>query len=491
MTRSRNSMPLFDVHKTLLVAKRTAASLGAGRFRTVWNPSPSQTHRLTPYPVPKTLSMGTRGNAESGAKMTPPPFAVGIQAQHGNFLLCVSADSGWHRWNSVRFQVNATTVTLTIDLEERSDPHDVRDHVRLSVHPWNPEQPYAGLAAALRETYPESGCSRRVPDWWQRPIYCGWGDQVAMSAWAEGPGPEARALAYCTQGLYERWLARLEAMRVPVGTVIVDAGWSAGGVWKPLPHPWPDMRGFIDRQHARGRKVLLWIPTWLCDGLPDRWCIMAGKRRLCADPGNPEYRRFLIDQTRYAVGRHGLNADGFKIDQLAYVPNTRSPRGGEMFGRTEYLKRAFPVRSMSPTWGVELLLTLQQTIADAARNVKPDALINTSTAHPAFVQCVDMLRLHDTGDIPESANLRVLDAMAARAALCRAALPNALIDTDNWVHSDYREWRHYTLNSWKLGVPCLFYAARFVRAWREEPCTRSIAAADLRRIGDAWRRQGF
>ena len=30
--------------------------------------------------------------------------------------------------------------------------------------------------------------------------------------------------------------------------------------------------------------------------------------------------------------------------------------------------------------------------------------------------------------------------MQARADLARAALPNCLIDTDDWVHTDYGKW---------------------------------------------------
>src|SRR5690606_36528052 len=175
------------------------------------------------------------------------------------------------------FDTDAKGVRVEIDLEGQSDPAAVAPHVSVHVIAGEPgESRHQLLARGLRQLYPQASAQKpQVPEWWLRPSYCGWGDQVSMSMWLEGVGPERRANAYCTQGLYERWIRRLDEADVPIGTVTIDAGWSPTGVWEPDEERWPDLRGFIARQHERGRKVLLWIATWLCDGMPDEWCVFA------------------------------------------------------------------------------------------------------------------------------------------------------------------------------------------------------------------------
>lgn len=135
-------------------------------------------------------------------------------------------------------------------------------------------------------------------------------------------------------------------------------------------------------------------------------------------------------------------------------------------------------------WGCELLHQLQQDIYDAAKSVKPDCLITSSTVHPYFHDTLDMVRLHDMGHVAQD----IFAAMGARADLARAALPGKLIDTDDWVHTDYDLWMRYTSGSRQLGVPCIFYSERFMINWRAEPATRSIPLRDLCKIATAWNR---
>ena len=77
--------------------------------------------------------------------------------------------------------------------------------------------------------------------------------------------------------------------------------------------------------------------------------------------------------------------------------------------------------------------------------------------------------------------------MKARADLAKAALPHHLIDTDDWITENYVKWLRYTLRSRELGVPCLFYAERFVRAFESAPTVTPIPLGDLRRIAKHWR----
>jgi hypothetical protein len=73
-----------------------------------------------------------------------------------------------------------------------------------------------------------------------------------------------------------------------------------------------------------------------------------------------------------------------------------------------------------------------------------------------------MTRLHDTGKITGD----VIEAMKARSDLSRAVFPAKPIDADDWVHSNYNQWLRYTSDSHQIGVPCLFYAERFMANWQ-------------------------
>lgn len=478
----------FNAQGDALVAHVAPEQLGGSICR-VWNPSPSKSHRTEPYELPQTIRVGVWDFEETNASFSPPPFAIVVQSPEGAALVAVAATRGWHRWNRVDFICGVDGVDVHIDLEGQTAAESVaaRAHVFV-IGGRDGESRHDLLARGLAELYPYPRRSlASTPDWWLRPIYCGWGDQVSTSMWLEGPGPEQRSLSYCTQGLYERWIRRLEQAEVPIGTVIIDGGWSAAGVWEPDLNKWPDMRGFIDRQHAVGRRVLLWLATWLWEGLPDEWCVFAGDYKLAADPTHPEYRAEAKREVHHLLSPSGLNADGFKIDQLLYCPSRRWPRGGAAFGRTQRLDPLpNPVRLHGDGWGCELLYGLQKDIYEAAKGAKHDCLITSSTVHPYFHDTFDIVRLHDTGRIPSD----IVAAMKARSDLARAVFPDKPIDADDWVHSDYQAWITYTRGSMALGVPCIFYAERFQQNWRQEPTTFEIPLEDLSAIAEVWR-QGY
>jgi hypothetical protein len=72
-----------------------------------------------------------------------------------------------------------------------------------------------------------------------------------------------------------------------------------------------------------------------------------------------------------------------------------------------------------------------------------------------MVRLNDMLRLDDPGPIrPET----VVPQMRQRAAIAAAALPDRLIDTDDWAVPDRATWRDYLQVKPELGVPSLYYA---------------------------------
>jgi hypothetical protein len=80
-----------------------------------------------------------------------------------------------------------------------------------------------------------------------------------------------------------------------------------------------------------------------------------------------------------------------------------------------------------------------------------------------------------------------VEAMQSRADLAQAALPQHLIDTDDWIPWSYDKWLQYTLDSHRLGTPCLFYSEWFVRSFDKNPTVQPIKRADLGKIARAWR----
>ena len=81
------------------------------------------------------------------------------------------------------------------------------------------------------------------------------------------------------------------------------------------------------------------------------------------------------------------------------------------------------------------------------------------TPNPWFGALVDMIRLNDMIrlDDPEP-RVDIVPQMRYRAAVVRAALPEHLIDTDDWCPPDLATWRRYLAIKAELGVPALYYA---------------------------------
>ena len=470
-----------------LVGVITAKDLGF-KPTYLWLPSPSITHKTDPYKLPKTIKLDIRQTHENGCKFSPVPSGLFVGDRNNKVIIMVQADKDWHNWSIVEFKASSNSVRVSIDLEGHSNASDALKHTKLYIkHAERQDDNWPVLTGMLKELYPYAykQTKKKVPDWWLRPMYCGWGDQVGINLDLEGLGLMIRAMAYCTQGLYERWIDRLDEAGVPIGTVAIDAGWSLGGRWEPNRLQWPDMRGFIDRQHKKGRKVLLWIGTFLNEGLPDEWCTKCGDTTLVADPSNPAYRRYIREAVGKLLssGKGCYNADGFKIDQLQYTPSENMPMGGDHFDRHFFIKGKHPkTKTHGKKWGMELLYTLQKEIYDAAKNAKKDALVTSSTVHPYFHDTYDMTRLHD-GNYPW---LNIKKGMEARAMLSKATFPDKLIDPDNWVESYYDKWLEYTINSPKLGIGSIMFSEYYVLNRKKLPTHQIIPMKDLKKIGRAW-----
>ena len=254
--------------------------------------------------------------------------------------------------------------------------------------------------------------TRSVADWWRGVMCCGWQWQVSDGA-AYGPDWGAA----CCQRLYEDMLAEFDRHGISWDILTIDMFWGKRhGVWREDPARWPDLRGFIDRQHARGRRVLLWICT-NTHGLPDEELYIVGERRLY-DPLNPLWLARLRDACHHMFGdgQGCLNADGLKFDFTEAIP----PAG-------------VPVRCTRELHGLDYLHALFSAVHDAAKAVRPDVLLDFQVAHPAFAGLYDMTRLNDFF-LPSRQDVRV---MRTRARIAEAVGNGARVDVDGPASAAY------------------------------------------------------
>lgn len=292
------------------------------------------------------------------------------------------------------------------------------------------------------------------PSWWKRPIFCGWGSQCYAASVRKGRAPD-----FARQDLYESFVGSLERHKIQPGTIVIDDKWqSSYGENHVNARKWPDLQGFIGCQHSKGSKVLLWLKAWDPEGLSPDMCITnSAGAPLAVDPTNPVYESRLRESVRRMISSRGYDADGFKIDFTARIPSGPS------------------VCTFGSLWGLELMKRYLSIISTEAKAAKPDALIMTHTPNPYLGDVVDMVRLNDinTGkDIPS--------AMIHRAKVVRAALPDTLIDTDNWPMPDKESWKRYTCLQPELGIPSLYFATHI------DSTGEPLEDEDYQLVRDTW-----
>ena len=412
---------------------------------------------------------------------TPAPYCFALGPLGRGWLgLGLAVRPGEHTFTSFRREA-VPDLALVAEYEGHTEVRGAWESPHLLLFP--SRGPYEALTwycDTLRRRKLAPGTDGRRAAWWLEPLFCGWGEQFALagremaSREAEASAPPdvaslARAAAsQATQANYERFLAALDRHGLDPGTVVVDDGWQTSyGSNDVHRGRWPDLPGFIAAQHARGRRVLLWLKAWDPTGVPAEACVVDSERGpVAVDPASPAYQALLRDQVRRLLREYG--ADGFKIDFTH-----RAPRG-------RHLRHAGP-------WGVELLRTLLAVVHDAAAEVRPDALIVAHAANPYFHDVVNVLRLNDVPIVPGQE--RFVDAMRHRARVARAAGPGWAIDTDNWPAPSKAAWRAYLEEQPLLGVPALYYATRIF--WRHDDgrvVDEPLAEDDYAAVRRVWQR---
>ena len=266
--------------------------------------------------------------------------------------------------------------------------------------------------------------------WHHLPIFCGWAEQTVESV---PQGGSANKLS--TQANYEKWLATLDERGLPVGTVVIDDKWQQGyGSFDVDQQKWPDFKGFIAAQHAKGRHVLLWVPVADTDGLPPSLCVNYQGKCVIADVGKPEYEAWLRPRIRHLV--QDLGVDGFKEDWV------RSPAAPGL-----------PLTG--PATGIEFVRRFQSILYSETHKWKPDAMVETQTTNALFRESSDVIRLNDVW----YASRNVPDMMRLRARMANiTGWP--LVDTDNASSTNLKEWWSYMQAQPSIGIPALYFVTR-------------------------------
>ena len=283
----------------------------------------------------------------------------------------------------------------------------------------------------------DHGCPRpeakKPPRWWLGPFYCGWKEQF-LGDWPDANQSAAR------EECYQIMAEGLAARGLKPAALIIDDKWQENyGTAVPDPKKWPDLRRFVDRQHAEGKRVVLWFKSWDAEGLPADECVTdAAGKVLAADPTNPRYAARLRAAVRKLMSDEPgcADADGFKVDFADCLPLVKGQRTYE-----------------PGVYGVALLYRLISLIHSAVKEVKPDGLVNSSCGHPLFADLTDQARLHDCffalRDTPA--------IMSERQRLYRTMIPGLPVDTDAGSCGSRRDFLAYIKAQPAIGVPDLLF----------------------------------
>ncbi|MFO7683584.1 MAG: hypothetical protein R6X34_26420, partial [Chloroflexota bacterium] len=330
--------------------------------------------------------------------LSPPPFAYALLSEQESVFCGVALPEG--EYNFLSFDYTGSrgpSFRLTYEGHTLVDGEFVSPKLVIGFGNQEKNQAIDSYVKWLRaHSYLPEETEKEIPAWWYEPIFCGWG-QMRYDYRADHDGHEngnfINVTFYCTEQLYRHYLAEMEAHDINPGTIIIDMGWAENpALHTPSPKRWHDLRGFIDEQHAKGRKVLLWYTPVVTQGLPPEACMTLCGKPAFPDPTSPAYQAILAHEMKMMLsGEAGcLNADGFKID---FTQNTPSENGrftsriNNFWGlinetNEEYLypplcKRQELIHTHRSKWGVEILREYIRLIYENMKIHKPNSMLIT------------------------------------------------------------------------------------------------------------------
>lgn len=286
----------------------------------------------------------------------------------------------------------------------------------------------------------------KIPRKWLEPIFCGWHEQGACIDFGQNRDDQVTSLSdICTEANHEKWLALLEKNDLKPGTIIIDASWQKNTVDNIADESkFPDLRGFIDKCHARNQLVLLWMVLWNEKDLIEDECIKRDGKALRFDPTNPKYeKRVRAFVKRMISSEPGCyNADGIKIDGMLQAPNGKKL---EVHGNI---------------YGLELQKKFLSIIHDEVKSHKKDGIVSVFSAHPYLRDVIDMVRIGDMYTVKASCE----DTMVHRAKIYKSLMPDVPIDSDGqFGHNILDKWIDIFETQARIGIPTLYcceYAKR-------------------------------
>ena len=382
-----------------------------------------------------------------GAVMTMP-FCFPMRRSCGEwFSLSAEPDDGQLFFSSLNTEPSGNgRVALVFDYASPL-PLGSRFDLPPAVLRLGASDPFDALARharALADKGRLKAPARDPAPWWTDPIACGWREQTLLMQ----KGGGKIGYDYCTQQTYQTLVDEMDRLNIPFGTLVIDAIWSIGEErWEVDRNKWPDMRGFIETQHRKGRHVLLWVcPNF--GSLPENEAYITTQtitvldddgnptekrvEQRLVDPLNPAYRARIRESLRLMLGNSEgcLNADGLKLDYTGGIPN----------GKIRQCTR--------PLYGFEYLRAQYKLYHDIAKAVKPDCLLEYQVANPYMADSFDMARLNDFVIFPGFGLAG--SVMTDRMRLARAVDFGALVDVDGIRSPEYV--RHAD----EIGVPSIY-----------------------------------
>lgn len=439
------------------------STLMADRY---WSPSPNHANQWE-FSIAEPQTLGFSSDTRKGSEQdfrpaqmadlfSPPPLMAAFHREGEWASVGIGTQPGWYRfpafeYSGSRYAGAAWWVDYlgyqTISSQASGEFHSPVAAVHFA---------YSALDAL--ELYTEwlqqsgFGTRPRFADvaWHHLPVFCGWAEQTTQAT-PYGRAPSAES----TQKNYEAWVAELERRKLPVGTIIIDDKWQKGyGSFDVDRQKWPDLRGFVEAQHGRGRRVLLWVPVAHRDGLPDALCLHdQGGKCIAPDLGSAAYEAFLRTQIRYLVETVGV--DGFKEDWVWAPTGVNLPVPSELAG-------------------IEMVRRFQLILYTEAHRWKPDAMVETQTANAAFRESSDVLRLNDIW----YATRDVVGTMRERARIAHIS-GWQVVDTDNASSTTLQTWWQYMQAQPSIGIPALYFVRRTESTLEEPPKQDWVALAGI------------
>ncbi len=480
-----NSARLFNPEPNSRAIRYTGERCWKGSTCYVCYPDPDKA--ISPDYM--TISVGRDKNYHAGNwYFTPAPFCYALQGEANWLALGIAAQPGEWNFSDFDYPGDGFGFSLVYDGHTRVKGH-WQSPAMLCLVAADEYSAVESYCEALRASGLSPDRGRGIPQaWWREPIFCGWGEQVSQELHLGGLKAPERA----TQSNYQEWMRLLDDRQINPGMVVIDDKWQLNyGTNEVDPLKWPDMAGFIAEQHRQGRRVLLWLKAWDPEGVPADECItdLEGMG-VTVDPGHPKFRKRMAGQVRRMLGE--LGADGFKIDFTHLIP--RGPALDQL--EVNRLREEKPgpsgrgpgQRALSDSvggkWGLELMREWLGIISEAARAVRPDAVIITHTANPYLSDLVDVLRLNDVAGLKDIYGSIVPD-MQHRTRIARAASPYWLLDSDNWPCSSREQWYEYiqAQKDGQFGIPALYHIQRF--GWGD--INEALGEEDFSAVRECWK----